>query len=467
MRNYQRLLDDQPLHQGNQPLRQDDQLLRQGNQPLPGGQLATVPAEPATPLGESLKALFAKPLLPALPDFRLPLDLQIEEISGQQLRLTGDNEVLISSLLLQASTQDQRITLDTLEIKSPQGGLSAQGQATLADKWPLDLVVNSALNIDSLKGEKVKLTVGGALREELKVTLNLSGPVSAQLETETSLAKAGLPLSLTLQSKQLRWPLTGEPQYQMNNLRMRLNGQATDYALSIRSDIKGTDLPPAVFTLEGKGNVEQFNLTRLRLAALQGHTDLTGVVDWRQAISWNSVLTLSGINMAKQWPEWPAKLEGKIVTRGSIHGGSWQLQVPELVLDGNVKQNRVTARGSLTGNAAGQWHIPGINLALGRNKLDMKGELNDNWLLDANVDAPQLDGALPGLGGVVKGSLKLRGNLKRRNCWLISRLTACNGKSCTSIVLKWMAMSVRQIKFKASWRSELNSLSKLILWSVC
>lgn len=132
-----------------------------GQSATTGGQLATVPAEPATPLGESLKALFAKPLLPALPDFRLPLDLQIEEISGQQLRLTGDNEVLISSLLLQASTQDQRITLDTLEIKSPQGGLSAQGQATLADKWPLDLVVNSALNIDSLKGEKVKLTVGG------------------------------------------------------------------------------------------------------------------------------------------------------------------------------------------------------------------------------------------------------------------------------------------------------------------
>lgn len=295
-------------------------------------QSATAPGEVATPLGESLKALFAKPLLPVLPDFRLPLDLQIEDISGQQLRLTGDNEVLISSLLLRASTKNQRITLDTLEIKSPQGGLSAQGQATLADKWPLGLVVNSALNMDSLKGEKVKLTVGGALREELKVTLNLSGPVSAQLETETSLAEAGLPLSLTLQSKQLRWPLTGEPQYQINNLRMRLNGQATDYALSIRSDIKGTDLPPAVFTLDGKGNVEQFNLTRLRLAALQGHTDLTGVVDWHQAISWNSVLTLSGINTAKQWPEWPAKLDGKIVTRGSIHGGSWQLQVPELVL---------------------------------------------------------------------------------------------------------------------------------------
>lgn len=406
-------------------------------------QQAAAPAEPETPLGETLKELFAKPLLPDLPDFRLPLDLNIKEISGQQLRLTGDTDVLISSLLLRASTLDNRVTLDTLDVKSPQGGLSAHGEAQLADKWPLSMVVNSALNIEPLKGEKVKLTVGGALREQLKVDLNLSGPVSAQLAAETALAQAGLPLALTLQSKQLRWPLSGEPQFQLDNLRMRFNGQATDYALSIRSDFKGTDLPPAVFTLDGKGNVEQFNLTRLRLAALQGNTDLTGVVDWSKAISWNSVLTLSGINTAKQWPEWPAKLDGKMVTRGSIHGGSWQLQVPELTLDGNVKQNRVTARGSLTGNAAGQWHIPGIKLALGRNNLDVKGDLGDNWQLDANVDAPQLDGALPGLGGVVNGTLKLRGNLKAPQ--LLADLTASR--------LQWQELTINRVKIDGDVRS--------------
>lgn len=405
--------------------------------------VAPTPIEPELPLGERLKALFAEPLLPELPDFRLPLDLQINSISGQQLRLTGDTDVLISSLLLQASTQDQRITLDTLEIKSPQGGLSAQGKATLNETWPLSLVVNSTLNVEPLKGEKVKLTVGGALREQLKVALNLSGPVSAQLDVETSLAQAGLPLALTLQSKQLRLPLAGDPTYQIDNLRMRLNGQATDYALSLRSDVKGTDLPPAVVMLDGKGNVEQFNLTRLRLAALQGNTDLTGVVDWRQAISWNSVLTLSGINTAKQWPEWPAKLDGKIVTRGSIHGGSWQLQVSELTLDGNVKQNRVAARGSLTGNAAGQWHIPGINLALGRNKLDVKGDLNEQWQLDANVDAPQLDGALPGLAGVVSGTLRLRGNLKAPQ--LLADLTANR--------LQWQELSINRVRIEGDVRS--------------
>ncbi|CAI2510649.1 Family of uncharacterised function (DUF490) [Serratia liquefaciens] len=403
---------------------------------------APVPEE--KPLGETLKELFAKPLLPDLPEIRLPLDITVKEISGEQLRLTGDTEVLITSLLLQASTQDQHIKLDNFDVKSPQGTLSAQGQATLTGSWPVEMVANSTLNIEPLKGEKVKLNVGGGLREELKVALNLSGPVGAQLDVQTQLAEVGLPLALTLQSKQLKWPLNGEAQYQVNDFRLRFNGKATDYALSTRANIKGQDLPPAVLTLDGKGNVEQFKLDRLRLAALQGNTDLTALVDWSKAISWNSQLTLSGINTAKQWPEWPAKLDGKITTRGSLHGGSWQLQVPVLQLDGNVKQNKVTARGTLSGNAAGQWKIPGIDLTLGRNQLNVKGQLDEkSWNLDANIDAPRLDGALPGLGGTAKGLLKLRGNLQAPQ--LLADLTASG--------LQWQALRINRVKIDGDVRS--------------
>ncbi|MEG7405998.1 autotransporter assembly complex protein TamB [Serratia marcescens] len=413
------------------------------------GEQVTDAAKPAPqpeekPLGETLKELFAKPLLPDLPDIRLPLDITVKEISGEQLRLTGDTDVLITSLLLQASTQDQHIQLDNFDVKSPQGTLSVQGQATLTGDWPVALTANSALNIEPLKGEKVKLNIGGGLRDELKVALNLSGPVGAQLDVQTRLAEAGLPLALTLQSKQLKWPLSGEAQYQVNDFRLRFNGKATDYALSTRANLKGQDLPPAVLTLDGKGNVEQFKLERLRLAALQGNTDLTALVDWSKAISWNSQLTLSGINTAKQWPEWPAKLDGKITTRGSLHGGSWQLQVPVLQLDGNVKQNKVTARGTLSGNAAGQWKIPGIDLTLGRNQLNVKGQLDEkSWNLDANIDAPRLDGALPGLGGTAKGLLKLRGNLQAPQ--LLADLTASG--------LQWQALRINRVKIDGDVRS--------------
>ncbi|WP_409308237.1 translocation/assembly module TamB domain-containing protein [Pectobacterium sp. B1J-3] len=398
-------------------------------------------------LGERLTELFSKPLLPDLPQFTLPLDLTIADIHGEQLRLTGDQDILISDLIIQASTQNQHLQLDRLIVQSPQGGLNVRGEATLSENWPVSLSANGVLNVAPLKGEKLKLTVTGGLREQLDVMLNLSGPQRAQLTLQTELAEAGLPLTLTLETAQVRWPLVGETQYQANDIRLRFNGKMTDYALSLRGEVRGADLPLATLLLDGKGNVEQFNLSRLRIAALQGNADLSAVVDWSQAISWRSELLINGINTAKQWPEWPAKVDGKIAIRGSIYGGSWQLQVPELRLDGNVKENKLTARGELRGNAAGQWNIPGINLALGRNQLNVKGDLSDKWQLDADINAPGLNGILPGLAGRVLGNLKLRGKLNEPQ--ILADLTASG--------LRWQTMTIGQIKVDGNIRSESSS----------
>ncbi len=390
------------------------------------------------PLGDTLKALFAKPLLPNLPDFKLPLDLTVQQLTGENLHLTGDNDLLITRLLLKVTTQNQQVKLDKLEVRSPQGSIDGIGQAQLTDTWPVDMTINTAVNIDPLKGEKVKLTVGGELRKQLKVGVNLSGPVKAQLALQTELAQVGLPINLDVQSEALQWPLTGTPQYQVKGLNLKFNGKATDYVLSLHSNFSGNQIPTASLALDGKGNLEQFNLKLMRLAALQGNTDLTGVVDWSKAVSWNTVLTLNGIDTAKQYPDWPAKLQGKIAMRGSLYGGTWQLQVPTLELDGNVKKNLVKARGNLRGNSYGQWDIPQLHLELGRNNLDVKGKLSDKWALDANVDAPHLDGALPGLGGIVKGMIQLRGNLKAPQ--VLADLTASN--------LRWQALSVSKVNIK-------------------
>ncbi|AYH02724.1 translocation/assembly module TamB [Pectobacterium parmentieri] len=409
------------------------------------------PAVPEKPLGERLSELFSKPLLADLPQFTLPLDLNIVEIHGEQLRLTGDQDILITNLFVQASTQQQHLRLDKLIVQSPQGGLNVRGEATLRDNWPVSLAANGVLNVEPLKGETLKLTVDGGLREQLNVALNLSGPQRAQLELQTKLAEAGLPLSLTLQTERVRWPLTGATQYQASNVRLRFNGKATDYALSLRGDLSGADIPPATLLLDGKGNEQQFTLGRLRLAALQGNADLSALIDWSKAISWRSELQLNGINTAKQWPEWPAKVDGKITTRGSVYGGSWQLQVPELRLDGNVKANKLAARGELRGNAAGQWTIPTLNLALGRNQLNVKGDLSDKWQLDADINAPSLDGMLPGLAGRAIGTLKLRGNLREPQ--MLADITASG--------LRWQAITISQVRVEGDVRSEQQIQGKL------
>lgn len=401
---------------------------------------------------EMLRALFAKPLL-NLPEFRLPLDLTIEEIRGENLRLTGDTDLTVNQLLLKAQAVDNKVDLQTLKVNAQQGILSATGQATLNGDWPLNLTLNSDINMDPVKGQKVKLVMQGAAKKQVSLNLNLSGPVKAQLQAMAQPAVTGLPFSLSLNSSQLRWPLTGQADWLVKNLALNTGGKATDYTISLRTSVSGSTIPPADIALEGKGNTDQFSLDKLRVSALQGNVDLHALVDWTKAISWNSQLTLSGINTAKQYPDWPAKLDGSMTTRGSLYGGSWQVRVPSVSLTGNVKQNAVNVKGSLYGNSYNQWNIPGISLLLGQNRLEVKGTLADKINLDATIDASHLNNALPGLGGVVTGAINARGTLQQ------PELQAdLNGRG-----LRWQQLSIGSFSLKGNVSSAQQIAGKLAL----
>ncbi|HHR6029458.1 TPA: autotransporter assembly complex protein TamB [Providencia alcalifaciens] len=404
------------------------------------------PAEPVVPegeqqsLGDQLKALFSKPLLADLPEIILPVDLNVEGIHASNFQLKGDTDITINSLNLQLENTGQNVLLKQLKVNAPQGDVAVSGSISLQEKWPVALSVIGESRFEDLNGQKVDLTLKGGLMDELMLALNLNGPVTATLDAQTDLAQADFPIELTLESKKLTWPLVGESQYKLDDTRLRLNGRPSSYDLSLRSAITGKDLPPSKLLLDAKGNEEKIDLTRLRLSALQGNADLSGVADWSKAISWNMVLTLSGINTAKQYPEWPAKVEGKVATRGSMYGGSWQLEILEITLDGHVKSHILKARGNAKGNAAGQWDIPDFNLMLGKNSVNVKGSLADKWNLDAKINAPALNGLLPGLGGVIIGDLKLRGDLQAPQA--LADLTARN--------VRWQDLTVETTTIKGN-----------------
>lgn len=63
-------------------------------------------------LGETLKDLFSRPVLPEMTDVHLPLNLNIEEFKGEQLRVTGDTDITVSTMLLKVSSIDGNTKLD-------------------------------------------------------------------------------------------------------------------------------------------------------------------------------------------------------------------------------------------------------------------------------------------------------------------------------------------------------------------
>ncbi len=396
------------------------------------------------PLGEALTELFSKPVLPEMTDVHLPLNLNIQSFSGEQLRITGDTDLTVYKMLLKVSSIDGNMKLDTLDIDSSQGTVNASGTAQLINDWPVDMTLNSTLNIDPLKGEKVKLKIAGDVRKQLEVGVNLSGQVDMNLRAQAQLAEAGLPFNVAIDSKQLYWPFTGEKQFQADNLKLKLGGKMTDYTLSFSTSVKGEGVPPADITIDAKGNERQVNLDKLTVAALEGKTELTALLDWQQAISWRGELALRGINTAKVAPDWPSKIDGLIKTNGSLYGGSWQMNVPQMKITGNVKQNKVNVDGSLRGNSYLQWTIPGLHVALGNNTADIKGELGVKDLnLDANIDAPKLDNMLPGLGGTAKGLVHIRGTVDAPQ--LLADITARG--------LRWQELTVGQVRVDGDVKS--------------
>ncbi|EKS7766846.1 autotransporter assembly complex protein TamB [Edwardsiella piscicida] len=406
---------------------------------------SAAPTIPSTPLGETLTALFSRPLLPAAMRLDLPLDLQVSRISARQVQIRAATDLDITSLELRAALDQQRLALHTLKVQAQQGSLSARGSATFSGRWPLDLQLNASVNQAPLKGEKLRLALKGAMYDTLALDANLSGPLRATLKGDTRLADAGLPLSLSLDSPCLRWPLGGTPDYQVNNMALRLTGSAHDYRLQLRGAFSGQGLPDAALDLAGKGNERQFTLSQLQLATLGGKADMQALVDWSKAISWRSSLTLTGIDTGRQWPAWPSSLNGKIETRGSLYGGSWQLQVPQLKLTGRIKQNALDVGGQLRGNQAGQWQIPQLHIALGRNRIEVNGDLaQKQWSLDARIDAPRLDGTLPGLAGTARGTLKLRGD--RQAPQLLADLQARG--------LRWQALTIQRVALLGDIRSD-------------
>jgi translocation and assembly module TamB len=131
----------------------------------------------------------------------------------------------------------------------------------------VDITLNSTLNIDPLKGEKLK--VGGEVRKKLEIGVDLAGSVAMTLRADAQLAEAGLPLNMELKSKQLYWPFSGEKQFQADDVLLKFNGKMTDYTMAFSTAVKGQSLPPAKITLNAKGNEQQVNLDKLTVAALE------------------------------------------------------------------------------------------------------------------------------------------------------------------------------------------------------
>ena len=381
---------------------------------------------------EALKAQLSKPLLTKASQIRLPLDFEIPQLEVNQVRIEQQTKTekaeslfVLHSLKLQASANDQNVTLQQLSVDSDQGKIEGQGKLTLADQYPLDMYLHAdvpTLKAFGIPASKADLALSGALFDETKLNLSTQGAATLTLDGGVKLAEPRTPLHLTLKSEGIQYPFMpekGQEPLKLQNLNVSFSGDLLDYQLATAVKSSGMNLPPAALNLKGKGTLTQFNIEDLNLNALEGKTQLTGLVDWADGVSWQSQLNLNGVNSKSLVPDWAAVLNGQLESSGYAgrgkNGEEWQVDVKKVDLNGLLNQRHLQLKGQLSSQTNNLLNVPGLDLQYGENHIAMSGHLGDKSDFNAQIKAPNLQGLVPNLKAEMNGNVKLSGKIAEPN----------------------------------------------------
>ncbi|MGL5585614.1 MAG: autotransporter assembly complex protein TamB, partial [Plesiomonas sp.] len=175
-----------------------------------------------------------------------------------------------------------------------------------------------------------------------------------------------------------------------------------------------------------------------------GNAQLKGSLAWKKLLKWRADLYLNNLSTTKQWPDYPAQLNGRVSTKGELQGEAWAVDVPIFNIKGQALKKPLDLQAVVSGRSTGKWNISALKLNMGGNNLLAKGVIDKNWKMDAEINAPRLDGILPDLGGQVKGNLQLRGALLTPNVDL----------DLTATRLRWQDLQIGRLQAKGKVDSQ-------------
>ncbi|EGM77251.1 hypothetical protein Rhein_2532 [Rheinheimera sp. A13L] len=358
--------------------------------------------------------------LPELQRIELPLWLSIKKFTLLQPEITGAQQFSAEQLSfsLQANPDQFELTalqLTGLETSLPdfQGHqLNAEAQLSLTNSTPF--AVQGFIKADS--GSLVlNSSIAGSL-EELQLKLELTGTQQATAQVEIAPLTAGLPLSLQLNASSLQWPLQGETLYKLQAVTVDAQGSLADLKLSVKSQQQLPQLPDSQLQLTALWQAPLFSWSALTLTSSLGSVSSAGTLDLTKELAVDATLALDKLQLDPWLKEYPGQLSGDLQVKASYHQQQWQLELPALAIQGQVRQQPLSLSGQLSakGKALNIEKLSSKTLILqhGNNSIKAEGEVTDQWQMQLLVTAPDLASSVAGAQGSLSAEAKVTGPQK-------------------------------------------------------
>ncbi|WP_372882954.1 translocation/assembly module TamB domain-containing protein [Psychromonas sp.] len=315
-----------------------------------------------------------------------------------------------------------KLNIEQLNIDLPDADLALIAEADLSKNYPLKAKLSGKLKDSKylqpaflLNGQEFILKSSGNF-SDLKTELKLSNKIDAQINLEVNLFADNLPYRFSADWKNLRWPLDGDANqsYFFPQGRLSSKGKLNDYQLSLQGDYAISAVPKGKIDLNAQGDLQKLRLDKLKVDTLDGFLQLTGVLDWKNNISWQGELAINGIDLKQLETEYTGQFNGKLKQHVEIKLNensplNWQVSMSEMAIDGKFLERPFAINGDIKGNDKDGLTLNNVFLHNADNKIRINGKLQQQNDLTLDLDIKDLSHAVIGAAGKINGQVKVKG----------------------------------------------------------
>lgn len=352
-----------------------------------------------------------------LPAIALPIDVTVNDLSVDRFRFTpveGPSHTA-SNIHLSADARGSVIRIHELSAAYESYTADINGQLTLDGDYPIDLSLDLvATDVVDSHDAHIALALDDTVRN-LNFSAQVGGAASASVAGTVQPLEASLPLSATINSNALGWPLDTMAIASVRDLAVSVDGTLDDYELELSADAAGEELPETGISVAGRVNAERALIPNLRLTTLGGDIEATVSVDWTDGIAWLAAIGFDNIEPGHQVEGLEGAVGGTIDLAGTVAEDDWTLNLNSADITGEINTYpfRVSARANKT--SPDTLVIEELILDNGENQIRGAGALAlaDTAVSDLSLSAvlPQLENLVPELNGNVSADINIAGQL--------------------------------------------------------
>ncbi|WP_143324887.1 translocation/assembly module TamB domain-containing protein [Rappaport israeli] len=299
-----------------------------------------------------------------------------------------------------------QVRYDNGEILVDEFALTLAGNVVQANGKVVDQALDLALQVDAGHLGRLLPEAQGAIKGAVKLEGTLNNPaVAADLHWQDL---AYQQTTAEADNKAMA--------FRSNKGQLRVNGRLNEgLDVALDADVAGSNIPEGEVALTAKVQRDKIQAIDLSLNTLGGSIHAQGNVALTPEVAWDIEAQVNQVDVGDYVQQVDGVVSAKVRSQGSLANNQVNMQTQLTELSGQWQGMPLSGQAEVK-MQDGQLAIEGMNVAVGENHIDLKGDLNPKALdVSFDLQGENLSSFYPELGGRVSGQGRITGTAQSPN----------------------------------------------------